>query len=139
MIRRPPISTRTDTLFPYTTLFLSESPLKIVGDGPDAGVVAEAAATVDGVEWLGWRAIDEVLALMGGASCLVVPSEWYEDFGRIMIESFAMGTPVIASDLGSMSAIVDHLRTGLLFRPQDPADLAEKVRWMAGNPATWRE
>src|SRR3546814_20747634 len=27
MIRRPPISTRTDTLFPYTTLFRSSAPL----------------------------------------------------------------------------------------------------------------
>src|SRR3546814_6364580 len=33
MIRRPPISTRTDTLFPYTTLFRSLAPLPLAGGG----------------------------------------------------------------------------------------------------------
>src|SRR3546814_14923724 len=31
MIRRPPVSTRTDTLFPYTTLFLSRRPARCAG------------------------------------------------------------------------------------------------------------
>src|SRR3546814_6839299 len=36
MIRRPPRSTRTDTLFPYTTLFRSDSYLSRWPDPPDA-------------------------------------------------------------------------------------------------------
>src|SRR3546814_258712 len=49
MIRRPPRSTRTDTLFPYTTLFRSQQPLRLVhGDipeeGPDGGKPRIAAS-----------------------------------------------------------------------------------------------
>src|SRR3546814_12390370 len=39
MIRRPPRSTRTDTLFPYTTLFLSILPVKLQPPGPQHGHV----------------------------------------------------------------------------------------------------
>src|SRR3546814_10875533 len=44
MIRRPPRSTRTDTLFPYTTLFRS---VHLLGRTPDAGPPAELALRVD--------------------------------------------------------------------------------------------
>src|SRR3546814_12125498 len=43
MIRRPPRSTRTDTLFPYTTLFRSETPGSGAGTAEAAGVVVEDA------------------------------------------------------------------------------------------------
>src|SRR3546814_8454928 len=42
MIRRPPRSTRTDTLFPYTTLFRSEVSVFAVCDGKDAVVLPAA-------------------------------------------------------------------------------------------------
>jgi glycosyltransferase involved in cell wall biosynthesis len=66
-------------------------PLKIVGDGPLAPEVQEAQKRIPGVEWLGRKAPEEVYALMGEASFLVFPSEWYETFGRVAIEAFAKG------------------------------------------------
>src|SRR3546814_3945626 len=38
MIRRPPRSTRTDTLFPYTTLFRSQHARIVAGEGPTSAV-----------------------------------------------------------------------------------------------------
>ena len=112
-------------------------PLKIVGDGPEADKVAEAAARGPGIKWLGWRPIEEVIQLTGFAKFLVLPSACYENFSRSLLESFAKGTPVIASKLGSMQVIVDHRRTGLLFQPNDPADLVRQVRWLLGLPAVY--
>ncbi len=66
---------------------------------------------------------------MGAASVFVFPSEWYEPFGRVAIESFAKGTPVIASDMAAMAEIVEDQRNGLLFRPGDSQDLAAKLQW----------
>src|SRR3546814_4149775 len=43
MIRRPPRSTRTDTLFPYTTLFRAEVEIGLHGAGPQHHVEAEIA------------------------------------------------------------------------------------------------
>ncbi|HEX5272251.1 MAG TPA: glycosyltransferase, partial [Gemmataceae bacterium] len=100
--------------------------------GPLAGQVREAGS---GVEWLGRRSQAEVLALMGEAVCLVMPSVWYETFGRTIVEAFARGTPVVASRLGAMAELVADGRTGLLFTPGDAPDLAAAVRRLLADPA----
>lgn len=111
--------------------------LKIVGDGPIASVAAEAAARVPGVSWLGRQPVDVVQELMGEARMLVFPSEWYETFGRVGMEAFAKGTPVVAADIGAVAELVEHGENGLRFRPGDPEDLAQQVRWALANPAAW--
>jgi glycosyltransferase involved in cell wall biosynthesis len=103
------------------------TPLKIVGDGPLAGLVDQAAAANPRVEWLGHKTPSEIGGLMREAFALVFPSELYETFGRVAAESFADGTPVIAADHGAIAELVDHGRTGLRFRPGDAADLATQV------------
>jgi glycosyltransferase involved in cell wall biosynthesis len=110
-------------------------PLKIVGDGPQETKVASAAQRLSGVEWLGRQPMDRVLALMKNASILIFPSTWYEVFPLVIVEAYATGLPVIASDIGSMSSLIAPNRTGLHFRPGDPADLADKVARLLSNPA----
>ena len=110
-------------------------PLKIVGDGPLAGWVAMAAARVPAVEWLGHRSRMEVLSLMREASVLVFPSIWYEGFPLSITEAYSVGLPVIGGDLGSMTSLIAHGRTGLHFRPGDPGDLAAKLEWALAHPA----
>jgi glycosyltransferase involved in cell wall biosynthesis len=112
----------------------SKVPLKIVGDGPLSQQVAEAVERVPGVEWLGLQSLTKVYELMGEAAFLVFPSEWYETFGRVAIEAFAKGTPVIAADIGAVAELVDHGRTGLRFRPGDPEDLRAQVEWTLAHP-----
>lgn len=109
-------------------------PLKIVGDGPLVDRVRTAARTDPRIEWLGRRTPDEVLGLVGEAVCLLMPSVWYETFGRTIIEAFARGTPVVASRIGALAELVDDGRTGRLFRPGDSADLACTVERMLADP-----
>jgi glycosyltransferase involved in cell wall biosynthesis len=108
--------------------------LKIVGEGPLSPIVEKFCCENPDVEWLGQRPREEIAKLMGAARVLVFPSEWYETFGRVAIESFAAGTPVIASRLGAMAEIGEEMRTGLLFRPGDSEDLAAKLRWILEHP-----
>jgi glycosyltransferase involved in cell wall biosynthesis len=110
--------------------------LKIVGDGPLLDEVRRFVQTekLASVETLAQRPHREVVDLMTGARFLVVPSEWYETFGLVIIEAFACGVPVIASRLGAMAEIVEGERTGLLFNPGDPEDLANKVHWAVAHP-----
>jgi glycosyltransferase involved in cell wall biosynthesis len=125
------------TLLEAWTELASELPLKILGDGPEANRVAEAASRDSRIERLGWCPVEQVLRLIGSAKVVVVPSACYESFPRILLEAFAKGTPVVASRLGSMQTIVDHGRTGLLFAPNDPADLARQIRWLLASPAAY--
>ena len=110
-------------------------PLKIVGDGPLASRIAEASRRISGIEWLGHKPRQSVLDLMKDAVVLVFPSIWYEGFPVTIIEAYSVGVPVIASNLGSMSSIIEHNRTGLHFQPGDLEDLAKQVEWIFGHPA----
>jgi glycosyltransferase involved in cell wall biosynthesis len=109
-------------------------PLKIVGEGPLESLVREATQRLEKVEWLGRKPVAEVYELMGEAMFLVFPSKWYETFGRVAVEAFAKGTPVIASNIGAIAELVDSGQTGLHFNPGDPADLAAKVEWVLTHP-----
>lgn len=114
-------------------------PLKIVGDGPMATALQSQLGQVTGVEWLGRQPITEVHRLMGDASLLVFPSEWYETFGRVAVEAFAKGTPVVASRLGAVEEVVRDGITGLHFTPGDVEDLVSKVEWLLAHPDQMRE
>jgi glycosyltransferase involved in cell wall biosynthesis len=110
---------------------------KLVGDGPLAPRVAEAARHQN-LEWLGRLPKDRVIGLMKDARALIFPSVWYEGFPMVIAEAYAVGLPVIASDLGSMSSLIENGRTGLRFRPGDAKDLAAQVKWTVTHPAELR-
>ena len=112
-----------------------EVPLWIVGDGPLRERVQDRADRLNGVRWLGRRSREEVLELMREARFLVFPSEWYEGLPTVILEAYASGLPVLARDLGSLTALVEDGRTGARFRPGDAADLAAKVDWLVSDPA----
>jgi glycosyltransferase involved in cell wall biosynthesis len=109
-------------------------PLKIVGDGPASGEVRQACHEIAGLEWLGAQPRPIVLSLMKQARFIVIPSICYENCPAVAIEAFATGTPVAASNIGSLPSIVDDGRTGLLFRPGDASDLRAKVLALASDP-----
>ncbi len=104
-------------------------PLKIVGDGPLGDRVAAAVQSNPSISWVGRKPMEEVLALMQGAAFLVFPSRWYEGLPRTIIESFAVGTPVIAPKLGSMASLITPGETGLHFQPGSVKDLIATVEW----------
>jgi glycosyltransferase involved in cell wall biosynthesis len=101
--------------------------LKILGDGPCRDLVNDNSVIRGGGEWLGRRAMAEVYAILARAEALIFPSLWYEGLPRTIVESFACGTPVIASDLGSMAELVRPGKTGQLFPAADAAQLARHV------------
>ena len=109
-------------------------PLKIIGDGPLAESVKAAVNQTASIDWLGRRQPQEVLTWLGEAVCLVMPSIWYETFGRTIIEAYAKGTPVVASRLGAMAELVHDGRTGVLFEPGNPEDLASKIEGLLDDP-----
>jgi glycosyltransferase involved in cell wall biosynthesis len=116
-----------ETLLDGWSKLQSNLTLKIIGDGPMADQVQAAAHSDPRIEWLGHCESDQVFSAMGQAECLIMPSVCYETFGLSIVEAFAKGTPVVVSKLGAMAELVDDGRTGLLFQPNDPQDLACKV------------
>jgi len=75
-----------------------------------------------------------VIELLQSSLASVVPSLWYENMPNSLLESLACGTPVIASDLGSMRDILHGTGAGLLFRAGDPVALANALRTALAEP-----
>jgi glycosyltransferase involved in cell wall biosynthesis len=78
---------------------------------------------IDGheVEMIGEIGDAEKPAFLSGAYALLMPIDWPEPFGLVMIEAMACGTPVIAYPYGSVPEIVDHGMTGYLVNSEDEA------------------
>lgn len=112
----------------------TETEFVIAGDGPLRDEVAAAAAGIRGLTWAGHQPLEEVHRLVAGARFLVVPSLWYETFGRVVVESFAGGTPVLVSDGVAASELVESGRTGFHFRRGDAADLARQMERADAEP-----
>ena len=106
--------------------------LNIIGDGPMRMQLEEKVKTekIDNIEFTGRKNFDECMRLLGKAKFMVMPAVCYENFPMAIREAFACGKPVVASNLGAMAELVQDQRTGLLFKPGSPKDLAEKMRWM---------
>lgn len=109
-------------------------PLRIIGDGPLASLVREEVRSDAAIEWLGSLPWETVYSLIGDAAFVVVPSECFEGFPRVVAEAFAKGTPVIASRMGAMLELIADGQTGLLFTPREPLDLVRAVRQLLADP-----
>ncbi|MGB4812500.1 MAG: glycosyltransferase family 4 protein [Methylophilaceae bacterium] len=104
---------------------LPYNPIKVVGGGE----LADFASASFGESYLGFQDLESILNLMRKSLYLVLPSIWYENFPRTIVEAFACGLPVIASRIGALADIVEDGKTGLLFEAGNALDLARKLAW----------
>ncbi len=97
----------------------TDADLLILGDGDYAPQLKALAAGNERIKFLGRKPLEELNAYYRGALGLIVPSVCYETFGIILIESFRLGTPVIARRLGPFPEIVEGAGGGTLFETED--------------------
>lgn len=98
-----------------------------VGDGP---AMAPLKARYPEARFLGWHDGAGVRRRLREARALAFPSLWYEGQPLTVLESLAVGTPVIASDgSAGRESVMDGI-TGLWFRHGDADDLARAIRHM---------
>jgi glycosyltransferase involved in cell wall biosynthesis len=86
------------------------------------------------VEWWGWR--DDMPAAYQTIDVLTQPTQYGEGVPTTLIEASASRRAVIASDWPGCREVIKHGKTGLLVKPGDAADLAEKIRQLTANPQT---
>jgi len=79
-----------------------------------------------GVEFIGEIGDNQKSEFLSGATALLVPIDWPEPFGLVMIEAMACGTPVIAYNRGSVPEIIEDGLTG--FVVEDEMSAAGAVR-----------
>src|ERR1700675_74410 len=77
---------------------------------------------------------EKLQKLIAGCSFSIFPSHAYETLGKSILESYAWGRPVIASDLGSRRELVTHGVTGLLYADGDREQLAHSICFLFDRP-----
>lgn len=124
--------------------------LDVVGSGPDERALRDSTSSSDGrIRFIGEVAPDRVPELLARARALLVPSRWYEAAPRTIVEAYASGVPVIASDIGALPDSVEPDVSGLLVQPERPEDWAlaiasllddeTSIRLGDGAHGRWRE
>jgi glycosyltransferase involved in cell wall biosynthesis len=107
---------------------LNNFKLVIIGDGPLRGLVENSCLLNTNIFYAGFQSKLKVINYLKECRALIFPSIWYEGFPVTIVEAFSTGTPVIASDIGSMHEIIQHEENGLHFIPGDERDLVLKMR-----------
>ena len=111
-------------------------PIKIIGSGPlEEQLRAQVQRrNLTQIEFLGSRSPEECNRFMAQALVTVFPSECYENCPLTVINSLALGTPVIAARTGGVPDFVpDGKHVGWLFTPGNADELAERLRWIADH------
>jgi glycosyltransferase involved in cell wall biosynthesis len=115
--------------------------LVLVGDGPERVPLeqcAREAGVATAVEFRGRVSDDDLRRAYANADVFVLPSvldarQDTEGLGVVLLEAMNYGVPVIASDIGGITDIVQHERTGLLVKPGDENALAEALIRILSN------
>jgi glycosyltransferase involved in cell wall biosynthesis len=111
---------------------LPHIPLVIAGEGPERdrleSMVRDLKLTH--VLFAGMVGGEKLEQLIAGCCFSVFPSHAYETLGKSILESYAWGRPVVASDLGSRREMVEPGVTGLLYPVGDLERLAEAIEFL---------
>ncbi len=110
--------------------------LMIAGDGPERGRLQHLAAELGlkNVQFAGQLAGAELDRAIAASCFTVLPSHAYETLGKTILESHARARAVVATDLGSRRELIEHGKTGVLYRAGDIEELASAIRLLASKP-----
>jgi glycosyltransferase involved in cell wall biosynthesis len=77
---------------------------------------------------------EETGKVLSEMDVLVVPSRWYENTPLVVYAAMAAGVPVVATDLGGLSEIVEHENNGLLFKMGNVKELRNQLMRLISEP-----
>ncbi len=114
---------------------LPDIKLKLVGSGPLLRDLLHKKSTykLKNVEFIPQMNGSVLKFFIRKCRFSVLPSMWYEVFPMAILESFACGKTVIASNIGGIPELVHDKRTGLLFEPGNVRDLTKKISFLWSN------
>mgnify|MGYP006273619177 CR=1 FL=1 len=115
-----------DTLFAAAER-LPEVTVHICGDGPYADVTGQRARKLDNLIYHGFVTEGKLARLRRQSTAAVVPSIWMENSPLTIYESFAVGLPVIGSDIGGIPELVADGERGYTFEPKSVNGLVEGI------------
>lgn len=99
--------------------------LYLVGQGP----LFKKITPSETLKTIAWVKQSELYELMKKSKVVVLPSEWEEAFGRVLIEGIANGTIAIGSDRGGIPEVLNY-NQDFIFKATNDIQLKEKINWL---------
>jgi glycosyltransferase involved in cell wall biosynthesis len=107
----------------------ANAPLTIVGDGPQRSALeAQARALGAGCLFTGHLKGAALWAQVEAATAVALPSLWYENAPKSLLEAQARGKPIVATRIGGLPELVEDGENGLLVEAGDRRGLADALR-----------
>lgn len=115
---------------------IKTSKLLIIGEGElkkdlEKYILQENIA---GIKFLGHIKGERLKTTIRNSQLAILPSEWYENCPASILEAFALGKPVIGSDIGGIPELIEDGVDGLLFEPGNAEELSEKIAYLISRP-----
>jgi glycosyltransferase involved in cell wall biosynthesis len=111
-------------------------PLVVAGAGPMTDEVAAWAAARHDVQFAGRLDTAASRAMVARAVAVVVPSQWLETFGLVVVEAMAAAVPAVVAGHSSLAELVTDGVTGLTHTPGDASSLTESLRRIVRTPSS---
>jgi len=120
---------------------LPEVRVQIAGAGPERLALEQLTHELKlaNVEFTGHVEGQQLDQLIAGSRFTILPSHAYETLGKSILESYARGRTVVATDLGSRRELVHQNETGLLFESGNVGQLTEAISYLARRPQVAEE
>lgn len=113
--------------------------LVVAGSGPLENEVVTWAADRPSVEVAGHLSKSACAELVAQSRAVVLPSQWEETFGLVVVEAMAAGVASIAAAHGSFPELITDGVDGVLFEPSAPGDLANRIHDVDVNGDRYQE
>lgn len=120
-----------DSMIEMSSMVVSE--IIIAGTGTIEKELIREYALDSRVKFLGKLSFEETQEKMAYVDLVIVPSLWPEPFGRVLIESYRQGTPVIATNVGGIPEIMYNKE--FIVKPNDKEELKNKVQYVSSLSA----
>lgn len=110
--------------------------LKIIGRGRffDSLVKKLKKEKINNIKLMGFLERKQLLKEVSKSMFIILPSRCYENNPISILESFALGKPVIGSRIGGIPELVKDHHTGLTFKPGNCKDLKDKINYLINKP-----
>jgi glycosyltransferase involved in cell wall biosynthesis len=102
----------------------------LVGGGEDEALLREESSGLDNIDFAG--DVSNVANYLAAFDLFVFPS-LHEGLGSSLLDAMSFGLPIVASNVGGISEIVEDGVNGILIAPKDSAALVDAVRRIAGD------
>jgi spore coat protein SA len=107
----------------------------VLGKGPLTDYIKKMQAIIgDQLRYFGFLSYNEVLKFYQIADIVISPSIWPEPLSRVIIESMALGRPIIATNVGGTPEIITQEKNGILIEPGDPKEIESTLNRLINDP-----